>query len=157
MDILEKSIQNCKIPLSRGFGNSKVKINAIDKAPMTALLTPRLNIKTRIYETSAFTKKYPDILNMVQDIVKQFDPLFNFNCIQVNKNFQTLPHLDARNTGESIIFAVGDYTGGRLFVEGDPIDIYKKPFKMNGSLHKHWTEWFLGDRYSFICFTNNRM
>ena len=49
--------------------------------------------------------------------------------------------------------AVGDYAGGELFVEGEPIDIRYAPARFNGWKQRHWTSAFEGERFSLVWFT----
>ena len=73
-DVLEIKIKDCSIPKSRGFGDSKTKKNVTQKPPMTALITPKYNIYTKIVSESQFTKKYPEIIGLVQAILKESNP-----------------------------------------------------------------------------------
>lgn len=93
---------------------------------------------------------YPEIYELLKKVAKENFPDLIYNTIQVNKNVQCIPHKDSLNVGSSVIFTLGDFTGGRLFVDGEAIDIYRKPFSFNGYEQTHWTEPFNGDRYSFI-------
>ena len=77
---------------------------------------------------------------------------FEFNSIQINKNFKCPPHIDNKNCGESLILALGDYQGGDLIVAGNNVDIRYKPYIFNGSLIEHSTDDFEGDRYSVVLF-----
>ena len=76
---------------------------------------------------------------------KRIFPDFEFTSVQLNKNFKCPKHFDGKNLGNSMIMALGNFTGGDLFVSGKRIDIKYKPFIFNGSLEEHWTDDFEGD------------
>ena len=63
-----------------------------------------------------------------------------------------IPHKDKNNVDTSIIFGLGDYTGGEVNVEGQKIDIHYKIIEFDGKRKEHWTEFFKGDRYSIIMY-----
>tara|TARA_R100000773_G_C4219654_1_gene118265 strand:- start:1251 stop:1748 length:498 start_codon:yes stop_codon:yes gene_type:complete len=84
---------------------------------------------------------------------KRLFPDFPFNAVQINKNVLCPPHRDTYNIGDSLIFSLGEFSGGRLMVEGEGIDIHENPYIFNGNKLEHWTEpWFDGDRYSVVLF-----
>ena len=83
---------------------------------------------------------------------KRLFPNFEFTSVQINKNFKCPKHFDGKNLGNSMIMALGNFTGGDLFVSGKRVDIKYKPFIFNGSLEEHWTDDFEGDRYSVVLF-----
>ena len=104
------------------------------------------------YDVPTFDKWYPHIYPVIRDFVNNYAPEFDFNCGYVNKNVHMKPHRDKANTDSSLIFALGSYTGGKLFVEGEPIDIRYKLIEFDGKRQTHWTEEFEGDRYSVVIF-----
>tara|TARA_Y100001972_G_scaffold112497_1_gene146289 strand:- start:1948 stop:3168 length:1221 start_codon:yes stop_codon:yes gene_type:complete len=83
---------------------------------------------------------------------KKLFPDFEFNSVQINKNFKCDPHYDSKNSGISLIMALGDFTGGELSIEGEDHDIRYKPITFNGNLKKHWVKDFQGERYSIVLF-----
>jgi len=87
------------------------------------------------------------------DFGKELDPNFKYSSITINKNFKSYPHYDSNNIGISMIIAIGDYTGGNLNVSGKSIDVYNKIHYFDGSKELHWTDDFIGTRYSIIYFT----
>ena len=68
-----------------------------------------------------FTKntfRFPGLTRLVIRML-QFTPQFAdmpFTSIQINRNVRTIPHRDSNNFGPSIGWAVGDWTGGELFI-----------------------------------------
>lgn len=83
---------------------------------------------------------------------KRLFPDYDFNAVQINKNVLCPRHKDSLNVGNSLIFSLGDFTGGRLFVNGEAIDIFQSPYEFNGSKLEHWTEEFSGNRFSVVLF-----
>lgn len=104
------------------------------------------------YLLPTFDKKNPHIYPLVVKFVNKYAPDFDYNCGYVNKNVQMIPHKDKSNIDSSIIFGLGNYTGGRLYVEGEPHDIKYKMLEFDGKREEHWTEYFEGTRYSMIMF-----
>lgn len=100
--------------------------------------------------------RYQHFINVLKHFMKIHQPEWKFTSISINHNFQTKPHKDGQNVGHSIIFAIGDYTGGELCVEGQLHDIKHKFVKFNGSEKEHWTNEFEGDRWSFVFYNLNR-
>ena len=79
---------------------------------------------------------------------------FPFTSIMVNKGGSEL-HVDRNNCGPSVIFSLGDHTGGELWQfnpstwEGDVLEIKNSPTKCNGLL-PHATLPFEGERFSLV-------
>lgn len=77
-----------------------------------------------------------------------------WNAITVNQNYQSLPHYDRHNVGDSYLVAFGEYQGGCLRIhEGDKEgiwDIRHKPIIHNFSQALHSVESFIGERYSLV-------
>ena len=102
------------------------------------------------FQPSANNHKYPLVYEALKKIIKAIDPDFEYNSITLNHNFKTLPHYDKSNKSPSLIVALGDYTGGELVIEDCKFDICCKPLIMNGGVSKHWTNDFVGERYSIV-------
>ena len=66
---------------------------------------------------------------------------------QVNRSARFRPHLDAGSAGAgqrtSLIVALGDFGGGELVVERDPVDIRYAPLEFDGWRQRHWTRPFV--------------
>ncbi|CAE7718890.1 unnamed protein product [Symbiodinium sp. CCMP2592] len=58
-----------------------------------------------------------------------------------------------RRQGISLIVGLGDYSGGELAVEGNTHDIRYRPLEFNGWTQRHWTQPFVGERFSLVWFT----
>lgn len=74
----------------------------------------------------------------------------------VNAQAQFTPHVDSgRGAGQSIslIVGLGDYEGGELFVEGVPCGIRYTPLEFDGWSLRHWTNHYVGERFSLVWFT----
>jgi hypothetical protein len=52
-----------------------------------------------------------------------------------------------------MIVGLGDYSGGEIFVEGQTFDIQYKPIEFDGWGLRHWTNQFVGERFSLVWFT----
>ena len=109
--------------------------------------------------------------------MKMRDPLFQFISIQLNKDYASRLHVGRYNLGPSYLTALGDFTGGELWLEGPTGQIpvllpervgptYKKGQTYYGhalkTRHKwlrfdgrrlHGTMPFEGERYSFIFYS----
>jgi hypothetical protein len=84
---------------------------------------------------------------------KRLFPDFEFNGVQINKNFKCEPHRDSKNIGDSLLMGLGDYEGGCTEVESlGIVDIKYKPVIFNGNELLHSTLDFTGDRYSIVLF-----
>ena len=74
----------------------------------------------------------------------------------INCDAQFTPHVDSgRGAGQSIsmIVSLGCFGGGGLRVEGDSYDIRYKPLEFDGWNLRHWTDPFIGQRFSLVWFT----
>ena len=74
----------------------------------------------------------------------------------INCNAQFTPHVDSgRGAGQSLsmIVGLGDYHGGELAVEGKHYDIRYRPVEFDGWKLRHWTNTFVGERFSLVWFT----
>ena len=105
-----------------------------------------------LYGLPAFDKQNPEIYPVIRDFINKYAPDFDFNSGYINKNVQMIPHKDKNNVDTSLIFGLGDYEQGRLFVEGKGIDIKWKLIEFDGKREEHWTEFFTGDRYSVVIY-----
>jgi len=109
-------------------------------------------------------RKNPHLMPIFKEFGKKYFPEFEFSQIQMNKNWITPPHFDAKNTGESILVAFGKYKGGDTCYYDENaeksherikrFDARLKPLKMDGSKVLHWVEPTRkhGDRYSLVFF-----
>ena len=102
---------------------------------------------------SRWNKKYLDLYNKLKQLISYYHPDFKYTTIQINKNILSPPHVDKNNVGPSYIIGLGDYKGGELNIEGKKYNIKNRWKYFNGT-KGHWTESFLGNRYSIIYFTH---
>ena len=108
------------------------------------------------FNDSAFTKANPDLKTLLFNIGKKYNPL-GFTSVQVNQNYECLPHIDKNNHGLSMIFAVGDYDGGLLYINDKPHNIAYKPLIFNGAKNLHYVSKITkGNRFSFVYFTTGK-
>ena len=77
-------------------------------------------------------------------------------CV-VNYNTRFVPHVDmgsgAGGDATCLIVALGDYVGGGVVVEGQVHDVRYSPLEFDGWRQTHWTEPFIGDRFSLVWYT----
>ena len=64
------------------------------------------------------TFKFPNLTRLILRYIQLLPHLQDFECtsIQINRNLRTIPHRDSNNRGYSIGWAVGNWTGGDLFL-----------------------------------------
>lgn len=83
---------------------------------------------------------------------------FTYTSIQITKNLRTKRHKDKKNSGFSLIFTLGDHTGGELFIEdeqgSEEIHVVRNQLvKFDGSRHWHGTKEFRGTRYAVVLYS----
>lgn len=109
------------------------------------------------YAGSKMNYSRPELFQKLLKLSGQIlDSDFTFCSIQVNQNYQTAPHKDKGNRGNSCIIGFGDYTNGELVIEGQKVDINYKTLYFDGSKYLHSTEPYTGNRYSLVFHTVNR-
>jgi len=105
------------------------------------------------YNISLYSRKHPNIYKMLMDIGNEICD-HPFTSIHIVKNLVCPPHKDKNNVGVSTIVSFGDYTGGRLIIEGEEHDAYEKPIQFNGyeKLHSNTND-LVGTKYSAIFYS----
>jgi len=109
----------------------------------------------RLHGPSKWNRKFPRLYKLLKRFMDVYHPEFEYTTIQLNKNFQCLPHVDKYNVGPSYIIALGDFTGGELFVDGQLYNIRNRWKKFDGR-KEHYVAPFQGERYSLVFFTHKR-
>jgi hypothetical protein len=119
-----------------------------------------------------YTLAYPNVSKVLCDFMRDHlpegIPSFRFTSINVNKNYAGRRHRDASNVGPSILAALGEFKGGRLYyfpnddksldLEDIPksdmvtLDTRKHMVLFDGR-RAHQVEPFSGERYSLVWFT----
>jgi hypothetical protein len=103
------------------------------------------------WSVSKYTRRHPELARLLCLYAKEKLPDFRFTSIFVSEGGAAL-HVDKRNIGESMIVAIGDYTGGALWqYPGDVLDVHSRLQRCDGSL-PHMTLPFTGERYAIIYF-----
>jgi hypothetical protein len=97
-------------------------------------------------------KKYPEHYKELLKIADKLKIDCNWTSIMLNDNYKSLPHVDANNDGVSCIVGFGDYEQGEINVENEKYDIKYKPLHMDASKQIHFTEEWIGSRYTIIFF-----
>jgi hypothetical protein len=78
------------------------------------------------------------------------------STIAINRHAQFSPHRDSgagSGQSQSLIVALGDFTGGEIAVENTAHDIRYAPLEFDGWMERHWTLPFVGQRFSLVWFT----
>jgi hypothetical protein len=116
----------------------------------------RARKKCGLFE-SKNNSKYPELYKAILEYaVKYVNPHIEYTGIQVNKNYKTKAHYDARNANtDSYIVGLGNYTNGNLILNSYKVDIKYKPILFNGANWLHSTNDFEGTRYSLVFFKQN--
>lgn len=104
----------------------------------------------------------PDLKELFIGFRDWYFPDFEFNSVHINKNYNTPPHFDSKNTSTSVLVAFGDYKGGATCLYNEKTrkiekhDARTQPLIFNGSEVLHWVEphWG-GDRFSLVFFNGN--
>lgn len=128
--------------------------------------------RTNEYAGSAMNYKRMDLFEEILKIAEHLPREFVWDSVTLNQNYETAPHKDKGNRGQSVIVAFGDYADGELVVEGlfhdeptesvrEPqspcvVDIKNKPLFFDGCKHMHWTRPFTGNRYSLVFYKVDR-
>ena len=94
---------------------------------------------------------HPELWTLLLEFAAKFD-LMGYDAIQVNDNYQSAPHYDKGNSGDSYIVSFGDFTGGELICAGTPVDIRHKGHTFCGAEILHSTSPWLGHRYCLVFF-----
>jgi len=108
--------------------------------------------KNAQYQEAKANTLYPEVYKELKNMINTLYPDFKYDSITLNHNLKCIEHIDKYNTSPSIIVGFGKYWGGELVIEGTPFDIRYKPYCFNGSFLKHYTNEFMGDRWSAIFF-----
>lgn len=109
---------------------------------------------------------YPELIDIFYEFGEKWFGDFEFDSIQMTKNFEIMPHKDTKNIGESVICGFGYYTGGELVIKDiwnklvNEYDyahnIQEKPVKFNGYEKYHYVMPFEGTRYSLVFFNQHK-
>jgi hypothetical protein len=111
---------------------------------------------SKIMVNSTHNKKYKNLLNLLTEAVREYDPEFIFTTIQINKNVLTPPHKDKNNVGLSLALSLGNFKGGGIEQFNDDgtstlLDTHNC-FQYQDGSKLHRTLPYLGDRYAMIFF-----
>lgn len=108
--------------------------------------------KLGTHQLTQISKKYPDLYNLLKEYAKSIAPDFKFTSITANKNIVCQKHTDKNNQSNSLAVALGDFTGGYLYVNDVKHDIRYSPLIFNGR-EEHYSTEFTGERYSLIYYS----
>jgi hypothetical protein len=145
------------IDLIKELENTKFNINyhrlnsGIGKS--FTLGVQRIRRRAGIFE-NRLNKVYPELYNKLLSFAIKYITT-PWNSIQINKDYQTKPHRDLVNKQISSIVGLGEYTGGKIKINGLKYDIHNKVISFNGKKYLHSNELSSNDksRYSLVFFT----
>lgn len=101
---------------------------------------------------SRMTWQRPELWCLLQEFAAKHVQI-PWDAVQVNDNYQSAPHRDKGNQGDSYIVGFGSYTGGELWVDGEDHDINHTPHLFLGCDLLHSTKPWNGNRYSLVFFS----
>lgn len=169
MEVLEplelKSATRRKNMFKKGHGHTEPKgaYSVVYGYTNSAYLSPtksRVKIDENLYETTLKTQR-PDLQEKFQQLVNLFCPEpFEVSMVQINCNWRSPRHKDKGNQDESWIIGLGEYEEGELIIEYDKpevFDIKNKFLKFNGAKHFHYTNPWIGKRYSLVFFKHKKI
>mmetsp|Transcript_43885 Transcript_43885/g.103793 ORF Transcript_43885/g.103793 Transcript_43885/m.103793 type:complete len:552 (-) Transcript_43885:78-1733(-) len=151
------------------------------KAGVYGMLLGLFSFAGRIGVTTA-TTNHPWLTRLVIGFCTNLRKGFQFTSVQVNKNYASRLHVDANNVGKSLIYGLGNYSGGELWVEdgegeegmflAEPVRSrfgYRAGEMYAGTLHDvrgqmvefdgnrlHCTQNYEGERYTLVFYTNDQ-
>ena len=106
-----------------------------------------------LYQSTLLTER-PELLEVFTEFRDIYFKDFEFNSIQLNKNYALGRHIDRGNNGNSVLVACGDYSGGLTVVEYEneikKYDARLQPTIFDGCKYYHYVEPFVGQRYSLV-------
>ena len=122
-------------------------------------LSPTKNRTPSEYVNLCYTKCY-DLYPTLKFIIAEFAFIyfkdFDYDSLQLNKNYKCPKHIDSKNVGESILISTGDYEGGETIIyyknKECIVDSRDKYCKFNGSKYYHKVNDYKGTRYSIVFF-----
>ena len=104
----------------------------------------------RDWGLSAYTKRNPELWEMIKEIGNKIAP--GFTQCQINKNLQCPKHKDRSNTRKSVLISLGDYLGGKIVIEDAEYDALNRPTIFDGKMLEHYNTPHVGTKYSLIFF-----
>ena len=151
MEDLLQMLRDIELPKD---GRDRVHADDAEKVKRGMALGTVTDYASKHLKPSVNTKRYKTLARALCKLAREAFPDFPFTGIMVNQGGSEL-HVDKNNCGPSIIFSLGDHTGGDLWQfnpstwQGDIFEIKNNPTKCNGLL-PHATLPFEGERYSLV-------
>lgn len=132
-------LMTTKMGRARQFGNHRSITLGYTKARIS-----------RKIDISYYSKKYPKLYELLLQLGHKIG--FEFTSIHLNHNVVCPPHKDKNNTGLSCIVSIGNYSGGKLFINDIEYDTYLQPLVFDGANNTHYNTPIEGNKYSFVFF-----
>jgi len=104
-------------------------------------------------------RKFPELLIILDKLVKIHNPKFEYTTIQINKSLETAYHRDKGNIGLSYCLGLGNFKGGGLVIKHKDKEILydnkdKWLYYDGASLEHKSAKVNSGTRYAIIYFTH---
>jgi hypothetical protein len=112
---------------------------------------------------------HPELAEVFKEFANIYFPGFEYDSVQMTKNFLIKRHRDKANIGDSYICGFGNYKGGYLVIEkieeelkkGElaiptAVDLKDRPYRFNGYNYYHWNLKFTGTRYVLVFFKQHK-
>jgi len=81
-------------------------------------------------------RTYPELWSLLEQLGHYVSQYIKWDGIQVNFNYQSLPHKDKNNKEESWIVSFGDYEGGELCLDISSLDGDEKKYDNTASTYR---------------------
>lgn len=97
----------------------------------------------------------PELWRMLLQFAAKHVPV-EWDAVQVNDNYESKPHKDVGNRGDSYIVSFGNYVGGELVLDisgqEQIFDANRRGHLFNGSKIRHWNKPIVGRKFSLVFF-----
>jgi len=94
----------------------------------------------------------PRLWQLLLDFASVHVPI-TWDGVTVNDTYQSAPHRDKGNEGQSFTVTFGDFTGGDLCIGTKTYNTRHRGLLFNGCSDLHWTAAFEGRRFCLVFYT----
>ncbi len=130
-------------------GKKRFIVKSIPCLSLSFGITKKYFKKNSGYREMKDNEIYPLLYQKSKELMKKYNPDFDFTNITINKNLVCKKHKD-KNTTDSYILFLGDYQGGGLNINDMKFTSTREFFKFNGR-NEHWNDEIIsGTKYSLV-------
>jgi hypothetical protein len=147
---------------SKGFSRVTGRADVIGSIGRTVTFGYGMR-KFKGYGEFAPNKKYPELLKCLAEFGNRVVPKgWTYEAITLNEGVKAKKHKDNKNSGDSVIIGIGDFSGGDIKVwdaedkNGKAFVLHDQPLMFNGATHYHQTTPFKGERYTMIFYKQKK-